>query len=195
MFQPIRVAVCGRKNAPPLFETLEVLGRETCLKRIDQAIEMLQCGSLSNRHMNHDRPTLNHAERPSNFIREIILEDLKTNKYRRPRAHALSAGAERLSAHRPRQIHLPELRPGRRSSAARCNLRFDDTNPSKEETEYVDSIIEDVRWLGGDWEDRLFYASDYFDQLYDWARAADQGRQSLRLRSDAPMKCASTAAR
>src|ERR1700682_6103480 len=50
-----------------------------------------------------------------------------------------------------------------------CNLRFDDTNPSKEETEYVDSIIEDVRWLGGDWEDRLFYASDYFDQLYAWA--------------------------
>ena len=51
----------------------------------------------------------------------------------------------------------------------KCNLRFDDTNPSKEETEYVDSIIEDVRWLGGDWEDRLFYASDYFGQLYEWA--------------------------
>jgi glutaminyl-tRNA synthetase len=50
-----------------------------------------------------------------------------------------------------------------------CNLRFDDTNPSKEETEYVDSIIEDVRWLGGDWENRLFYASDYFEQLYQWA--------------------------
>ena len=49
------------------------------------------------------------------------------------------------------------------------NLRFDDTNPTKEEQEYVDSIIDDVRWLGGDWEDRLFYASDYFQQLYDWA--------------------------
>ncbi|HJQ79904.1 MAG TPA: glutamine--tRNA ligase, partial [Lacipirellulaceae bacterium] len=49
------------------------------------------------------------------------------------------------------------------------NLRFDDTNPAKEEQEYVDSIIDDVRWLGGDWEDRLFYASDYFQQLYDWA--------------------------
>jgi glutaminyl-tRNA synthetase len=49
------------------------------------------------------------------------------------------------------------------------NLRFDDTNPTKEEQEYVDSIIDDVRWLGGDWEDRLFYASDYFKQLYDWA--------------------------
>ncbi len=50
-----------------------------------------------------------------------------------------------------------------------CNLRFDDTNPTKEEIEYVDSIMEDVHWLGFDWEDRLYYASDYFDQLYDWA--------------------------
>ena len=49
------------------------------------------------------------------------------------------------------------------------NLRFDDTNPAKEEQEYVDSIMDDVRWLGGDWEDRMFFASDYFDQLYDWA--------------------------
>jgi glutaminyl-tRNA synthetase len=49
------------------------------------------------------------------------------------------------------------------------NLRFDDTNPAKEEQEYVDSIIDDVRWLGADWEDRMFFASDYFDQLYEWA--------------------------
>jgi glutaminyl-tRNA synthetase len=53
--------------------------------------------------------------------------------------------------------------------AGKFNLRFDDTNPTKEEQEYVDSIIDDVRWLGGNWEDRLFYASDYFQQLYDWA--------------------------
>src|SRR5579872_6222543 len=50
-----------------------------------------------------------------------------------------------------------------------CNLRFDDTNPTKEEVEYVDAIIEDVKWLGGDFGDRIFYASDYFQQLYDWA--------------------------
>src|SRR5687767_14454159 len=50
-----------------------------------------------------------------------------------------------------------------------CNLRFDDTNPVTEDTEYVDSIQEDVRWLGFDWEDRLFYASDYFERLYDCA--------------------------
>jgi len=56
-----------------------------------------------------------------------------------------------------------------REFGGKFNLRFDDTNPAKEEQEYVDSIMEDVRWLGADWEDRLFFASDYFDQLYDWA--------------------------
>ncbi len=50
-----------------------------------------------------------------------------------------------------------------------CNLRFDDTNPSKEDIEYVDSIKEDVRWLGFDWGDREYYASDYFEQLYEYA--------------------------
>ncbi len=51
-----------------------------------------------------------------------------------------------------------------------CNLRFDDTNPSKEEVEYVESIKEDIRWLGFDWDDRLYYASDYFEQLYEYAK-------------------------
>src|ERR1700745_1605866 len=51
----------------------------------------------------------------------------------------------------------------------KTNLRFDDTNPEKEEQEYVDSIIDNVHWLGFDWEDRVFYASDYFDQIYQWA--------------------------
>ncbi|HPL53868.1 MAG TPA: glutamine--tRNA ligase, partial [Bacillota bacterium] len=50
-----------------------------------------------------------------------------------------------------------------------CNLRFDDTNPIKEDTEYVESIMEDIKWLGFDWEDRLFYASDYFDHMYEFA--------------------------
>ena len=50
-----------------------------------------------------------------------------------------------------------------------CNLRLDDTNPSAEKIEYAKAIQEDVRWLGFDWEDRLFHASDYFDQLYEWA--------------------------
>ncbi len=56
----------------------------------------------------------------------------------------------------------------------KCNLRFDDTNPTKEEVEYVDAIKEDVRWLGFDWQDREFYASDYFQELYDWAEGLIQ---------------------
>jgi glutaminyl-tRNA synthetase len=51
----------------------------------------------------------------------------------------------------------------------RCHLRFDDTNPTKEEQEYIDAIKEDVRWLGFDWGEHLHHASDYFEQLYDWA--------------------------
>jgi glutaminyl-tRNA synthetase len=57
-----------------------------------------------------------------------------------------------------------------REFGGKFNLRFDDTNPEKEEVEYVDSIKEDLRWLGADWEDREFYASDYFDTLYEWAQ-------------------------
>ena len=53
--------------------------------------------------------------------------------------------------------------------SGRCNLRFDDTNPTKEEMEYVESIKRDVRWLGFDWQDREYYASDYFEQLYQYA--------------------------
>jgi glutaminyl-tRNA synthetase len=56
-----------------------------------------------------------------------------------------------------------------RDYGGKFNLRFDDTNPVKEEQEYIDSITEDVRWLGANWEDRLFFGSDYFDQMYEWA--------------------------
>src|SRR6266436_3180374 len=105
---------------------------------------------------------------PSNFIREIILEDLKTNKYG-GRVHT------RFPPEPNGYLHIGHAKSINLNFGlaaefgGKCNLRFDDTNPSKEETEYVDSIIEDARWLGGDWGDRLFYASDYFDQLYEWA--------------------------
>jgi glutaminyl-tRNA synthetase len=105
---------------------------------------------------------------PSNFIREIILDDLKTNKYA-GRVHT------RFPPEPNGYLHIGHAKAINinfglaQEFGGKCNLRFDDTNPSKEETEYVESIIEDVKWLGGDWEDRLFYASDYFQQLYDWA--------------------------
>jgi glutaminyl-tRNA synthetase len=105
---------------------------------------------------------------PSNFIREIILDDLETNKYG-GRVHT------RFPPEPNGYLHIGHAKSITlnfglaREFGGKCNLRFDDTNPSKEETEYVESIIEDVKWLGGDWEGRLFYASDYFQQLYDWA--------------------------
>jgi glutaminyl-tRNA synthetase len=105
---------------------------------------------------------------PSNFIREIILDDLTTNKYG-GRVHT------RFPPEPNGYLHIGHAKSISinfglaQEFGGQCNLRFDDTNPSKEEVEYVDSIIEDVKWLGGDWENRLFYASDYFQQLYDWA--------------------------
>jgi glutaminyl-tRNA synthetase len=108
------------------------------------------------------------APAQSNFIRDIILDDLKANKYQ-GRVHT------RFPPEPNGYLHVGHAKSINinfglaREFGGKCNLRFDDTNPSKEETEYVDSIIEDVRWLGGDFEDRLFYASDYFGQLYDWA--------------------------
>ena len=105
--------------------------------------------------------------RPSNFIRDIILDDLKTNKY-----------AGRVQTRFPPEpngyLHIGHAKAicldfGLANEfGGHTNLRFDDTNPEKEETEYVDSIMEDVKWLGFQW-DGLFYASDYFDQLYAWA--------------------------
>jgi len=104
----------------------------------------------------------------SNFIRDIILDDLKTGKHE-GRVHTRFPPEPNGYLHVGHAKSITINFGLAREFGGKCNLRFDDTNPSKEETEYVDSIIEDVRWLGGDFEDRLFYASDYFGQLYDWA--------------------------
>jgi glutaminyl-tRNA synthetase len=105
---------------------------------------------------------------PSNFIRDIVLDDLKTNKYE-GRVHT------RFPPEPNGYLHVGHAKAiclnfGLAAEfGGLCNLRFDDTNPEKEETEYVESIIEDVEWLGGDFGDRIYYASDYFGQLYEWA--------------------------
>ncbi|HEY4904138.1 MAG TPA: glutamine--tRNA ligase/YqeY domain fusion protein [Candidatus Sulfotelmatobacter sp.] len=105
--------------------------------------------------------------RASNFIRDIILDDQKSNKYEgrvqtrfppEPNGYLHIGHAKAICL----DFGLADEFGGH------TNLRFDDTNPEKEETEYVDSIQEDVKWLGFHW-DGLFYASDYFDQLYEWA--------------------------
>jgi glutaminyl-tRNA synthetase len=101
------------------------------------------------------------------FIREAITEDLESGRY--DRVHT------RFPPEPNGYLHIGHAKAIcidygiAEDFGGKYNLRFDDTNPTKEETEYVDSQIEDIRWLGFDWGDRLFYASDYFGQLYDWA--------------------------
>lgn len=108
------------------------------------------------------------AAQPKNFIYEIIDEHNRTGRFDQ-RVHT------RFPPEPNGYLHIGHAKSIclnfgiARDYNGKCNLRFDDTNPSKEDVEYVDSIIEDVRWLGFDWEDRMFYASDYFQTLYDHA--------------------------
>lgn len=105
---------------------------------------------------------------PSDFIREIIAEDIETGKYE-GRVHT------RFPPEPNGYLHIGHAKSivlnfgVTEEFGGLCNLRFDDTNPTKEEVEYVGSIKEDVQWLGYDWDDREYYASDYFEQLYDYA--------------------------
>ena len=106
---------------------------------------------------------------PVNFIEAVINEDLKTGKHD-GRVHT------RFPPEPNGFLHIGHAKSiclnfgiAEKYDGGLCNLRFDDTNPLKEEDKYVNSIIEDVKWLGFDWEDRLYYASDYFDQLFDYA--------------------------
>jgi len=101
------------------------------------------------------------------FIREIIDEDLASGKH--------SGTVTRFPPEPNGYLHIGHAKSIclnfgiANEYGGKCHLRFDDTNPCKEEQEYVDSIQEDIRWLGFDWDEHLFFASDYFDQLYEWA--------------------------
>jgi len=118
-------------------------------------------GKTANSKENFNKPSLS-------FIENIIEEDLKNHK-NEGRVHT------RFPPEPNGYLHIGHAKSIcfnfglAEKYNGMCNLRFDDTNPIKEEVEYVDSIIEDIKWLGFDWEERLFYASDYFDQLYEWA--------------------------
>jgi glutaminyl-tRNA synthetase len=102
------------------------------------------------------------------FVRSIVTDDRETGKWDR-RVHT------RFPPEPNGYLHIGHAKSIclnfgiAKEFQGKCNLRFDDTNPSKEDQEYVDAIIKDVMWLGWDWEDRLFFASDYFQQMYDWA--------------------------
>ena len=186
MFQPIRVAVCGRKNAPPLFETMVVLGRDVCLARIGQAEEHLKTIGLNRwqtaRHQeskqgfatmtngNSESPATKNTETPTSATfsatrspKMCAPKSSATQSCRR--AFLLSPTATCTSA-TPRQSALTSGSPT--SSAARPICASTIPIPKRKRQEYVDSIKNDVRWLGFDWE-QLCYASDYFGQLYEWA--------------------------
>jgi glutaminyl-tRNA synthetase len=105
---------------------------------------------------------------PSDFIRDIVAEDQTTNKHN-------GRVATRFPPEPNGYLHIGHAKSiclnfgVALENGGVCHLRFDDTNPTKEEVEYVESIKEDVRWLGFDWGEHLYYASDYFDQLYEYA--------------------------
>jgi len=102
------------------------------------------------------------------FVRQIVADDIKTNKWN-------GRVVTRFPPEPNGYLHIGHAKSiclnfGIAAEfGGRCHLRFDDTNPEKEEQEYVDSIIEDVRWLGWDWGEHLYYGSDYFDRMYQWA--------------------------
>jgi glutaminyl-tRNA synthetase len=135
-----------------------------------RAIKMRQEGNLeSGRKKSDERDLKMPSASAANFIREIIDDDNRTGKFGQqvhtrfppePNGYLHIGHAKSICLN----FGIAASYPG-----GLCNLRFDDTNPSKEDVEYVDSIIEDVRWLGFDWDKRLFYASDYFDKLYEYA--------------------------
>jgi len=131
---------------------------------------------MNNKDNNNTGPAEEAGAR-LNFIRTIIAEDLAKGK-NDGRVHT------RFPPEPNGYLHIGHAKSivlnfgiAAEHPGGLCNLRFDDTNPTKEEVEYVDSIQEDVHWLGYDWDDRLFYASDYFDQLYQYAlQLIEQGR-------------------
>ncbi len=110
----------------------------------------------------------NEKPTKSNFIKEIINEDLKTGKYQ-GRVHTRFPPEPNGFLHIGHAKSIVLNFGIADEYSGKCNLRFDDTNPTKEEDMYVKSIIEDIKWLGYDWEDRLFFASDYFEKFYEYA--------------------------
>src|SRR3989441_493041 len=108
------------------------------------------------------------AAKPVNFVRAAVAEDLETGRFEKPIV-------TRFPPEPNGYLHIGHAKAISldfgiaREFSGHCNLRFDDTNPTKESQEYVDAIMRDIRWLGFDWGEHLYHASDYFEQLYQWA--------------------------
>jgi len=111
--------------------------------------------------------TPSETPKPSNFIRDAAIEDLQTGRFK--------GIVTRFPPEPNGYLHIGHAKAIcldfglAQEFGGRCHLRFDDTNPTKESQEYVDAIMRDVRWLGFDWGEHLYHASDYFDRLYEWA--------------------------
>ncbi len=114
-----------------------------------------------------DGNTLDRLPSPSNFIKEIINEHLENGRYNRVHTRFPPEPNGYLHIGHAKSICLNFGLA--KEYGGLCNLRFDDTNPAKEDVEYVDSIKEDIKWLGFDWQERLYFASDYFETLYEYA--------------------------
>ncbi len=118
------------------------------------------------------------------FIRQKIADDLAQDRYDRvvtrfppePNGYLHIGHAKSICLN----FGIARHASNNASQSAACHLRFDDTNPVKEEQHYIDAIKRDVRWLGFDWGDHEYYASNYFDQLYRLGGTADEARQRLR---------------
>ncbi|MGC1376891.1 MAG: glutamine--tRNA ligase/YqeY domain fusion protein [Anaerolineales bacterium] len=110
---------------------------------------------------------IDETPKPSDFIREAVTEDLKSGRFQTIHTRVPPEPNGYLHIGHSKAICIDFGIA--QEFGGKCNLRFDDTNPVKEDVEYVDAIKEDIRWLGFDWEEREFYASDYFDQLYAFA--------------------------
>ena len=115
-----------------------------------------------------DNSNTNEQSKSLNFIEQFIEEDIREGK-NEGRVHT------RFPPEPNGYLHIGHAKAFcldfglAEKYGGKCNLRFDDTNPEKEDVEYVDAIKEDIKWLGFDWEDREYYASDYFDELYNFA--------------------------
>ena len=154
----VRVAVTGKAIGFGLFDGLAILGREACLARIDRALARTRTSMT-------DSDT---SEVGLNFIRQVVVDDKRVGKH-----------GGRVQTRFPPEpngyLHIGHAKAiclnfgVAQEHDGLCNLRMDDTNPETENEEYVRAIEEDVRWLGFDWGDRFYYASDYFDRLYECA--------------------------
>ena len=130
--------------------------------------------------------TTEAPSKPRDFIREIVEEDLAAGRYQRVITRFPPEPNGYLHIGHAKSICLNFGVAG--EYGGQCNLRFDDTNPTKEEVEYAEAIKHDVAWLGFSWGENLFHASDYFDQLYAWGEELIRAGKAY-VDSSAPTRC------